>query len=151
MKIASINDSIPSGTVIGKQINGRPLSETFLCERNSKKSLHGRGWGRPDAPMADVNGSLAELAHAFDVLKSDRVILLGNYEGWYLGDPLFAPVWDELDRRSAVVFVHTGKPLIPTIEGIPGPQRPPGNAILATTGVRLRRLPLDGGIDETRG
>jgi hypothetical protein len=36
--------------------------------------------------------------------------------------------------------VHPGKPLIPTIEGIPGPQRSLANAILVTTGVRL----LDG-------
>lgn len=72
-------------------------------------------------PLPDIDGALAELAHGLDVLKADGVILLSNYEGRYLGDPLFEPLWAELDRRSAVVFVHPGKPGIATMDGIPGP------------------------------
>jgi predicted TIM-barrel fold metal-dependent hydrolase len=72
-------------------------------------------------PLPDIDGALIELAHALDVLKADGVILLSNYEGHYLGDPLFEPLWAELDRRAATVFVHPGKPAIPTIDGIPGP------------------------------
>jgi 6-methylsalicylate decarboxylase len=29
-----------------------------------------------------------------------------NYENKYLGDPSFAPLWSELDRRGAIVFTH---------------------------------------------
>jgi predicted TIM-barrel fold metal-dependent hydrolase len=72
-------------------------------------------------PLPDLDGALLELAHAFDTLKADGVVLLSNYEGRYLGDPLFAPLWAELDRRAAVVFVHPAKPAIPVIEGMPGP------------------------------
>jgi predicted TIM-barrel fold metal-dependent hydrolase len=72
-------------------------------------------------PLPDMDGALDEIAHAFDALKADGIILLSNFEGNYLGDPVFEPIWAELDRRSAVVFIHPGKPSIPTLEGVPGP------------------------------
>jgi 6-methylsalicylate decarboxylase len=71
--------------------------------------------------LPDVEGALAEIAYAFDHLHADGVILLSNYEGRYLGDPAFEPLWAELDRRAAVVFIHPGKPEIAAIDGIPGP------------------------------
>ena len=72
-------------------------------------------------PLPDVDASLLELEYAFGALNADGVILLSNYQGRYLGDPLFGPLWAELDRRRAVVFIHPSKPTIPIIDGIPGP------------------------------
>ena len=57
-------------------------------------------------PLPDVDGALAELAHAFDVLSADGVVLFSNARGIYLGDRRFAPLFAELERRHAVVFVH---------------------------------------------
>ena len=57
-------------------------------------------------PLPDLEGSLAELAYALDVLKLDGVVLFSNARGIYLGDRRFDAVFGELERRRAVVFVH---------------------------------------------
>ncbi|MFJ4654746.1 amidohydrolase family protein [Nocardia sp. NPDC088792] len=57
-------------------------------------------------PLPDVEGALAELSYALDVLELDGVILFSNSRGIYLGDPLCTPIFEELQRRRAVVFVH---------------------------------------------
>ncbi|MBY4801873.1 2-hydroxy-1-naphthoic acid nonoxidative decarboxylase [Burkholderia cepacia] len=72
-------------------------------------------------PLPDVDGTLAEIDHAFDTLKADGVVLLSNYGGTYLGDAAFEPVWAALDRRHAVVFIHPAKPAIDVLPGMPGP------------------------------
>jgi 6-methylsalicylate decarboxylase len=66
-------------------------------------------------PVPDVDGALRELEHALDTL------LLANYAGKYLGDTAFEPLWAELDRRQAVVFVHPGQPPLPIVAGVAGP------------------------------
>jgi predicted TIM-barrel fold metal-dependent hydrolase len=57
-------------------------------------------------PLPEVKAALTELDYALDVLKADGVILMSNYRDRYLGDPAFAPLFDALNARRAVVFVH---------------------------------------------
>jgi predicted TIM-barrel fold metal-dependent hydrolase len=57
-------------------------------------------------PMPDVEASLIEMRHAFDGLGVDGVILETNVDGIYLGAPAFAPIFAELNRRKATLFLH---------------------------------------------
>ncbi|WP_063002701.1 amidohydrolase family protein [Nocardia mikamii] len=70
-------------------------------------------------PLPDVEGSVREIAHAYDELNADGVVLLANSHGIYLGDPRLEPVMAELDQRAAVAFVHPSDLPGPEVAGIP--------------------------------
>lgn len=61
-------------------------------------------------PLPDAEGALREAAFALDELGADGVAVETNHRGVYMGDPAFDPLMAELDRRSAVMFMHPTSP-----------------------------------------
>jgi len=57
-------------------------------------------------PLPNIEASINEVKYALDILKLDGVGLLSNINDMYLGDPVFDPIFSELNRRKSVVFVH---------------------------------------------
>ncbi|EMD94550.1 hypothetical protein COCC4DRAFT_66217 [Bipolaris maydis ATCC 48331] len=71
--------------------------------------------------LTQIDACLEEVHYSFDVLKADGVALLSSYDDKYLGHENFRPLWEELNSRNAVVFIHPtfgrtwGAPSDPTI------------------------------------
>jgi 6-methylsalicylate decarboxylase len=90
-------------------------------------------------PLPDIDGAIAEIDYALGDLRADGVVVLANYEGKYLGDPMFEPLWGELDRRHTVVFEHPGatpgQPMLPSAAGIAPPMT---DFLLETTRTALQ-------------
>jgi len=57
-------------------------------------------------PLPDVDGALKEAVYALDTLKADGIGVLSSYAGKYLGNPVYTPLLEELNRRKAVVYCH---------------------------------------------
>ena len=74
-------------------------------------------------PMDDVEATLSEIAFAFDKLNADGVVMVTNYGGNYLGSARFEPVFAELNKRSATIFIHPINPAgyVCVACGRPGP------------------------------
>jgi predicted TIM-barrel fold metal-dependent hydrolase len=67
-------------------------------------------------PLPDVDAALREIEYVFDTLNVHGVGLVTNYGDKWPGDPAFAPMFDELNRRKAVAYFHPTA--APAFEGI---------------------------------
>lgn len=70
-------------------------------------------------PMPDPIASATEARRALDELGADGVTLLANNQGTYLGAGGQDALWQVLDERGAIVFVHPAELPAPAVEGIP--------------------------------
>jgi 6-methylsalicylate decarboxylase len=59
-----------------------------------------------EVPLPDVDGAVREAAYALDTLGADGIGVATSYGPSWLGDPKFAPLWNELNARKAIVFAH---------------------------------------------
>jgi predicted TIM-barrel fold metal-dependent hydrolase len=84
----------------------RQSNEMAASIRDQNPSSYGFFASLPD--LLDTKETLEELNYALDKLKADGVILFTRYgkDNHYLGHPEFRPIWTELNRRNAVVFIH---------------------------------------------
>jgi len=69
--------------------------------------------------LPHLEDALTETARALEDLGADGVILLANTNGTYLGQPEHEELFAELNRRSAVVFIHPAELPGPAVPGIP--------------------------------
>jgi len=60
--------------------------------------------------MNDVDASLKEIEYGFGPMKADGVGLCSSYGTKWPGDVAFKPIFDELNRRKAVVYFHPTTP-----------------------------------------
>ncbi|MGW4271063.1 amidohydrolase family protein [Streptomyces seoulensis] len=70
-------------------------------------------------PLPDTAAAAREAARALDEAGADGVTLLANNRGTYLGAPDQDELWQTLDARGAVVFVHPAELPAPAVDGIP--------------------------------
>jgi 6-methylsalicylate decarboxylase len=66
-------------------------------------------------PTNDASAALAEIARCDDELHPDGYLLTTGYAGAALSDPGLVPLWEELDRRQAAVFVHPSPEITPPL------------------------------------
>ena len=79
-------------------------------ERQLMKRNPGRIGVFASLPLPDVEASIEEARRALDHLGADGVVFESNHHGVYLGDPVLDPLYAELDKRSAVIFIHPTSP-----------------------------------------
>ncbi len=104
---AAVMSLSPPGVWFGDQGLADELAR-MVNERTAAlvRSAPARFAGLAVLPLPDVDRALHELEHALDVLGLDGVALLSNVGGRYPGDPGWEPLFAELDRREAYVFLH---------------------------------------------
>lgn len=78
---------------------------------NLKNQYPNKFGGFAVIPLSYPQAALEELRYVLDELELDGVGLLTNYEGNYLGDGKFDAFFEELNKRSAVVFIHPTDPV----------------------------------------
>ena len=95
------------GFVFGEKNEVRKVSRG--CNEAAAKLVAdhpGRFGSFATIPLADTEGALHETEYALDTLKADGIALYSNYGDVWLGHSTFAPVYEELNRRKALVYVH---------------------------------------------
>ncbi|HLH76762.1 MAG TPA: amidohydrolase family protein [Candidatus Binataceae bacterium] len=98
---------VDPGVWVGNAANSRALAREVNRYGAQLKADHPGRFGFFAAlPMPDVDGSLSELAYAMDTLGADGVGFFSDTLNRYPGDPRFAPIFDELNRRKTVAYFH---------------------------------------------
>lgn len=127
----------------GRAQLARQANEYLAKVRDS--AAHKYGFFATMPSMTDKTEFLEEVAYAFDVLKADGITVFTRYGPGhqYLGHAEFTEIWDELDRREAVVFVH---PTHPVDTNLVGPKMPqpliqyPFETTIAAVNMLLNRV-----------
>jgi len=93
-----VMDGTEKGSTLARQIN--EFGAKVVSDNRQRFGLFAV------LPMPDVEGSLKEIEYVFDTLKADGIGTLSNFSEKWPGDPKYLPIFQELNRRKAVVFIH---------------------------------------------
>jgi predicted TIM-barrel fold metal-dependent hydrolase len=104
VEILSVSGVAPYFMEERKAIAGARLINDTYAEL--ARAYPGRFCAYAALPLPHIDASLAELARAMDTLGAVGATVSTSVFGKGLGDPQFDPLWEELDRRNAVLFVH---------------------------------------------
>jgi len=76
----------------------------YLSELSSK--YPDRFGGFAAMPLPHIDSTLNEISRAFDQLGMDGICLLTSVDERYIGHRDFNPIYEELNHREAIVFIH---------------------------------------------
>ncbi|KAL9598138.1 MAG: hypothetical protein Q9219_004694 [cf. Caloplaca sp. 3 TL-2023] len=110
--IFSVTDPPPNTVPANQSIRiARQSNEYGAQLRDSDPSRFGFFAMIPD-PLAHPQAALDEITHSLDVLRADGIGLLTRYGAGpaYLGHEEYKPLWDLLEAKKAVVFIHPARP-----------------------------------------
>ncbi|KAA1466447.1 amidohydrolase 2 [Dentipellis sp. KUC8613] len=108
LAILSAPAGFPHGTIgdpheITKSVNG-VLRD--ICVQHAGRFAF---WGCL-GDWTDVKGALELIPYVLDELKAVGIAISSSYgegaDAKYIGDDMFDPIWEELNRRNAVIFLH---------------------------------------------
>lgn len=99
----------PGPALLGPTQKGRDLARALnqevwdICQQ--RRGRFGFFASLPD--FNDIEGTIAEIKNSFETeKKANGVVVMTSYGDKLVGDESFRPIWDELNKHSALVFVH---------------------------------------------
>ena len=134
MSKLSISTSVLSLSAPGAEIAGTPAKGNAAAGRDlAHRWNYNSALIREQQPnkfgffgalpsLTDVEGAIEALKYTLDDMKADGITLFTSYNGKYLGDKDFEPIWAELDKRNAIIFIH---PCYTPLATRASPQLPP--------------------------
>ena len=60
--------------------------------------------------LPEVPSAVEQAVYALDTLSADGIVLETNHDGFYLGDAALNPLYEVLNEREAVLFLHSTSP-----------------------------------------
>ena len=103
---------VTASTVLQGTSWADPQTDLALCRRCNDQAADWaaqyphRFTGSIVLPLQDVTLAMVELERAANTLKLKVANISSSYNGAYMGDPVFHPFWEAIDRLNVAVWIH---------------------------------------------